>query len=325
MKWQLKWLFPLIALQVPVAAFQRLVLYRTDLGDRISGTVNISSLLTILMVCSIALIVSMYIKKELSLKAMLVSCAYLSFPTMLNETKSSLLFLPLAFLLPFFLSSGKEKKFSQLLVIGAAVVLLMAAFVATYDYFMKPRWGYGLSEFFTMEGRVGKYLYRGAEVDEDFDKIGKIDGYFLALSVLKEDPIKLMFGLGIGNVSNSFLGGMDGEYWQQYGKFGIGTTTVSYLLWEVGVLGLLLHFWVLWLIFRDARYLSTTSGRWGALGLGWMVVTIFIFIALGYKRFLFENLMGYLFWFYSGVVIVYSQRLRFLRKNQRETHKREQG
>jgi hypothetical protein len=236
---------------------------------------------------------------------------------MLNETKSSLVFLPLAFLLPFFLSSGNEKKLGQLLAIGATVAGVMAAFIFVYDYFIMDRWGYGILDFLTMEGRMEGYLYRGVNPDDEFEAIGRVDGYFLALSVLSEDPIKLLFGLGIGNVSNSFLGGLDGEYWSQYARFGISTTTVSYLLWEIGVLGLLLHVWVLWQIFKDAKYLSTTSGRWGALGLGWMVVTIFIFIALGYKRFLFANLMGYLFWFYSGVVIVYAQRLRDLRKNQR--------
>jgi hypothetical protein len=317
LKWQVKWLVPLVAVQVPLAVFQRLVLYPKQY-DLVSGTVGVSSLLSILLVCTIALLVSLYVKKELSLKAMLMACAYLSIPTMLNETKSSLVFLPLAFLLPFFLSSGNEKKLGQLLAIGATVAGVMAAFIFVYDYFIMDRWGYGILDFLSTEGRMEKYLYKGVQPDEDFDEIGKVDGYFLALSVLSEDPIKLLFGLGIGNVSNSFLGGLDGEYWSQYARFGIQTTTVSYLLWEIGVLGLLLHFWVLWQIFKDAKYLSTTSGRWGALGLGWMVVTIFIFIALGYKRFLFANLMGYLFWFYSGVVIVYAQRLRRLQKKQRE-------
>ena len=322
LKWQLKWLVPLIAIQVPLAVYQRLVLYPTQY-DLVSGTVGISSLLTILLVCTITLLVSLYVKKELSLKAMLIACAYLSIPTMLNETKSSLVFLPLAFLLPFFLASGNEKKLGQLMAVGAAVVGVMIAFVAVYDYFIMDQWGYGILDFVTTEGRMEKYLYKGVQPGEEFDEIGRVDGYFLALSILSEDPVKLLFGLGIGNVSNSFLGGLDGEYWSQYARFGIQTTTVSYLLWEIGVLGLLLHFWVLWPIFKDARYLSTTDGRWGALGLGWMVVTIFIFIALGYKRFLFANLMGYLFWFYSGVVIVYAQRLRLLRKKQRQNRESE--
>ena len=320
LKWQVKWLVPLVAVQVPLAVFQRLVLYPKQY-DLVSGTVGISSLLTILLVCTIALLVSLYVKKELSLKVMLMACAYLSIPTMLNETKSSLVFLPLAFLLPFFLSSGNEKKLGQLLAIGATVAGVMAAFIFVYDYFIMDQWGYGILDFLSTEGRMEKYLYKGVQPDEEFDAIGRVDGYFLALSVLSEDPIKLLFGLGIGNVSNSFLGGLDGEYWSQYARFGIQTTTVSYLLWEIGILGLLLHIWVLWIIFKDAKYLSTTSGRWGALGLGWMVVTIFIFIALGYKRFLFGNLMGYLFWFYSGVVIVYAQRLRALRKKAKDGFK----
>ena len=113
-----------------------------------------------------------------------------------------------------------------------------------------------------------EYLYKGVQPDEEFDAIGRVDGYFLALSVLSEDPIKLLFGLGIGNVSNSFLGGLDGEYWSQYARFGIQTTTVSYLLWEIGILGLLLHIWVLWIIFKDAKYLSTTKWPVGGPGVG---------------------------------------------------------
>ena len=156
LKWQLKWLVPLIAVQVPLAVFQRLVLYPKQY-DLVSGTVGISSLLTILMVCTIALLVSLYVKKELSLKAMLMACAYLSIPTMLNETKSSLVFLPLAFLLPFFLSSGNEKKLGQLLAIGATVVGVMAAFIVVYDYFIMDQlglWHSGFSDHGGANGRV---------------------------------------------------------------------------------------------------------------------------------------------------------------------------
>lgn len=317
LNWQRGWLILLIAVQVPVAAFQRLVLYPTDLGDRITGTVMISSLLTVLLVCAISIIVSLYVKKQLSLKVMLFICIFLSFPTTLNETKSSVIFLPLAFMLPFFLSSGSDKKIGQLLAIGLVATVVMAAFVTIYDYFIVPRWGYGISDFLALDGRTAEYLYKGVEADEDIDSIGKIDGYFLALSVLAKDPLHLLFGLGMGNVSNSFIEGLDGEYWSQYAKYGVGTTTISNLLWELGVIGLMLHFWVLWLIFKDAKYLSTTSGRWGALGLGWMIVTIIVFISFGYKRFFYENLMGYIFWFYSGIVIVYAQRLRLLLRKER--------
>ncbi len=312
---QFKWLIFLVILQVPLALFQRLVLYRTvQSGDPISGTVGISSMLSILMVCSIAMVVSLYVKKHISLKVMLFSCAYLSIPTMINETKSTLLFLPLAILMPFFLSKGVDKKFSQLLVVGSAVVVIMVAFVASYDYFMKPRWGYGLLEFLTMDGRVEHYLHKGTEADDSADEVGRFDSYFLALSVLSEDPIKLLFGLGIGNVSNSFLPGMNGEYWEKYAHLGIQITTISYFLWEIGLLGLLLHFWVLFQIYLDAKYLSTDNGILGALGLCWMVVTIIVFITMGYKRFLYTNVMGYLFWFYSGLVIAYAQQLRSARR-----------
>ena len=66
---QLLFLMPLLFLQCPLAVYQRLFQFRGLLtGDVVTGTLEVSSALSVTMICSIAIIFALYIKKQIGLR-----------------------------------------------------------------------------------------------------------------------------------------------------------------------------------------------------------------------------------------------------------------
>lgn len=182
-------------------------------------------------------------------------------------------------------------------------VLSVIAFISVYDYFMRPRWGYGLLDFLTMEGRTENYLYKGAEASGDPGSVGKVDTYVLAFQVLSENILNLLFGFGMGNVSESFIPSLSGEYAQKYKAFNVNGTFLSFILWELGLFGALLYYIFFFMVFKDSRRLSLHDGFIGILANGWSVVMVIIVISTVYKQFVLTNEIGYLFWYFSGYII----------------------
>ena len=118
------------------------------------------------------------------------------------------------------------------MIASMTVAVFIAAFVPIYDYFMKPRCGYGIVEFFTMEGRVENYLSQDSEVGS-FEAVGKVDAHVVPLRVLSSDPPLL----GSDSVSATFRI----PRWVSISPANISRVTgtscspgVSLLLWETG-------------------------------------------------------------------------------------------
>jgi hypothetical protein len=189
-----------------------------------------------------------------------------------------------------------------LVLIGA----FFAAFIPLYDYFHE-RWGYGIVDFFQMEGRVERYLVKDSDLGSQ--KAGKIDSLFLPFKAARHDPTQLAFGLGIANVSPSSMGpGFEGDYYARYAQLAGPTTTL--FLWEIGLIGTALAFLILYMIFRDARVAREAEGITGVLALGWIAVVGIMFLAWFYKQTVGSDALSYLFWFYSGVIAAASMRIR---------------
>ncbi|MGR9115428.1 MAG: hypothetical protein ACU85E_06655, partial [Gammaproteobacteria bacterium] len=297
---QLKLLLFLFVIQAPVSLYQRLVQSKDLLtGDLVTGTLNSSGHLTVMLTCAIAILMSFYLAKRITITRFIIIFSLLFIPMTINETKSTLILLPTALMLPMLLSSSNVniKQYIPMMIIG---VLTGIAFVFVYDYFMRPRWGYGLLDFLTMEGRAESYLYKGSETIGNPGPIGKIDTYVLAFRTLSENSLNLLFGLGIGNVSESFISSLSGEYAQKYSAFNVNGTALSLILWELGLLGVLLYYFFFFMVFKDARRLSLHSDFTGALANGWGVVSVIMMLSTAYINVIQENATGYLFWFFSG-------------------------
>jgi hypothetical protein len=292
-----------LLLQMPLALYQRFIEYADTMqtGDPVRGTATTSSALSMLMMCGIVAVVSLYLRRKLRLGAVLLAIGALFLPTTLNETKATLLLLPIAFIVPALWmpkGHGTARRFLPIVAIGGAA---MIAFIAVYDYLIQySTTGQPIAQF-VGETSFLRYLYSGA-AEQGANYIGRFDSLQFAVQGIGSDPLTATFGLGAGNVSTSFLRQFDGEYAAYYDRYGVGMTQVSSLLWQLGFAGLITYMFLYYFVLNDARMLARGDGSTALLGQIWVGVTVIMIFALIYKSIFSMNEIGYPFWFYSGVV-----------------------
>jgi hypothetical protein len=242
-----------------------------------------------------------------------VLCAWLFLPTTINETKATLLLLPVALVVPALLMPHKARLLRKLAPIFGVGILAGTAFVLVYDSMIKEREFAGPLSGYLEGDTLRYYLYTGA-ANTDQPYVGRFDSIEIALDHTSRDPLKLAFGYGAGNVSESFLPEFAGTYSDYYVRFGVGQTQVTQFLWEVGIVGLLAYLFLLYLVTRDSLTLARSSDSAAPLGQLWTVAVIIMSFGLIYKSVFSMNDFGYLFWYFSGVVasraVVVRQRAR---------------
>jgi len=304
----------LAALQVPLAYFQRFVQFsdRMHTGDPITGSVTVSSSLTMVLCLAIALVITLYIHRKITLALTLVLFCYLAAPTAINETKATMLLLPVATLGPFFLARGVKKKWRKAVPILAICALGLVAFVSIYNTLIAARWGgTGITDFFTGAGYEA-YLYRGFEEGDLNYSIGRLDSMILPVKVLADDWMQIMFGFGIGNVSPSSIAGMAGEHVELGKELGFGMTAIGNLIWETGLFGLALYLFLFYLIWRDARRCARvdTESESSWYSTWWSTCIVIFVFGMAYKSALLLNELGYMVFFWSGVIASRYWRIR---------------
>jgi hypothetical protein len=300
---QLMLLLAIALAETPLALYQRFVEFGSAMhtGDPVKGTLTSSSALSMFMVATIAGAVVFYLRGRLKLAALVVFAAWLFLPTTINETKATVLLLPVALLVPALLMPHKARLLRKLVPILGVGLLAVAAFVISYNVLIQHReYGGPLGEFFTSDA-LRYYLYTGA-ANTDQPYVGRFDSIEIALEYTSQDPLKLAFGYGAGNVSESFLPQFAGRYSEYFVRLGVGQTQVTTFLWEIGIAGLLAYLSIFYLVFRDSLTLARSSDPAAHLGQLWTVAVIIMTFGLVYKSVFSMNDFGYLFWYFSGVV-----------------------
>jgi O-antigen ligase len=209
--------------------------------------------------------------------------------------------MPVALLVPALTIPGKSHIVKRLLPVCAVGALAIVTFVGVYDYFIQFRQYSGsIGEAFTAD-RLSYYLYTGA-ANTDQPYVGRLDSIEIALEHTASDPLKLAFGYGAGNVSESFLPQFAGRYWDYYVRFGVGQTQITQFLWEIGVVGLVAYLFLYYFVTRDALTLARSNDSAAEIGQIWVVAMIVMTLGLFYNSLLAMSDLGYLFWYFSGLV-----------------------
>ncbi|WP_145998575.1 hypothetical protein [Methyloterricola oryzae] len=331
-KKQLLLLAGLGLLQLPMAALQRFVLY-SDLatGDVVTGTLETSGVLTIMMLSFLSIVMGMYLRKKLSLRHAALLMIFFIAPAGLDETKVTVILLPLALGIPVFIVAKLEKNLRSLVPFAVMGGIVFVLFVGMYQTLYSSRGDMqkgGIFGFLTDPKMLETYVYGGAAesatvrgIDREGPKVigakkkaakraERFDGIIVAWKVLSADWAKLLVGVGIGNVTDSFLGkNFAGKYALYSIYFSAGITDLSLALWEIGLLGILCVFILMAFIFFDSFALARSSDLYGAFAIGWVAVTVMIVVVMVYQSNIVFNAISYLFWFFSGQVIAAKNRL----------------
>ena len=303
-KTQLKLLLVMAIAQFPLSLFQRLFEYTSKSGDRVAGTLERAPILTIFLVCTISILVGFYIRKQLTTKNLVVLLIIAFIPTAINETKATVVLLPLAAMIPAFLAPGTSKQIKKIALILPISLFMIMGFHYLYKMFYSHR--SDIVEFYTTDS-LSEYLYKDVKAREvtgvhDAAEVGRIDAIVIAYKENSKDLLRLIWGVGVGNAAPSFSRKFQGKYADEFRRLGGKENGISNFMWEIGILGIAHIYWFLYLIFNDALYMRKINDLPGFLALGWLGVTAIIALSLFYQNMITMNGLIYPFFYLSGLI-----------------------
>lgn len=301
---QLRLVAVIALLQAPLAIQQRLstAAQGSTTGDMTSGTLLISSVMSIFLICVTAIAAAMLVRKKLNVRQFALLAVLLLLPTTINETKGTLVLVPLALSLAFLAASAPGRRLKAIVTASSLLVVFGLVFFPVYDYYgMQRTYAVPLSEFLSDPERVQGYLWKQEEIGTT-GAAGRVDSIIVPLQRLSKDPITLTFGYGMGNASDSSLGhGFVGEHFDVLSPFLV--IGFSRMLLELGLLGTLLVFTLIWLVYQDSKAVARQRDDVvGALAAGWVSVTVVMGVCIFYKDLIIHTSISYLFWYFSGLV-----------------------
>ena len=290
-------------LQFPLMGYQRLAeIWAT--GDNVRGTFATSNHVSIFLISCWAILFSFMLRKRVSVKQFGVLSFILLVPTMLNETKGSLVLLPVALLVPMLVTGDIKNLFRKLMLGGVSFVTLAVIYSKVGDIWHGSRAGLSMLDFFTNPERLIYYLTPSASGGT---WMGRLDKLFFAWDQISGSFATIMIGLGIGNVNETSSVIFEGEF-SAYG--GLVGTGLNQFLWETGILGTLLAFVVPLMSFRDAKKVAKGQGFSAAMAVGWCAICPILFLSMMYIRPPDAQAISFLFWFFTGVIAANAYRLR---------------
>lgn len=312
---QLKWLLAIALLQLPIAGYQRWMVWTQGrfTGDLVKGTLLSSGILSIFLICAALLLIGLFLTRRMGKVRAFLLFFLVLIPTTINETKATLVLLPLGLFVALLVGSPPGRRIAvagwtaTLLVAFGALFVPVYNTVQTNDPYKKD-----LVEFFTDDKQLQKYLEAKNAGVGAIGQVGRSDAIVIPVSYIARDPVTFAFGLGLGNASHSSLGNnFTGRYNNIFESFVI--TSFSVFILEIGVLGMALVLWLYALVFADSAFLARRDdGLYRALAIGWAGTVAVMFVATFYSTIHVFNSLAYLFWYVSGLLAARRMQLRQL-------------
>ncbi len=316
---QLKLIILCAVVQIPVVVWQYMFGYSRGTMDHVVGTLMVGSYLSIFLVCCMSIAWGYYLRGQLSLRRFLFLCLIFLAPTTVNETKGTLLLIPMGFLIPALVLSVHRRNFTMLAMTMIIVVAMATLFMLLFSVFLSDMKNTNLMSFF-LDGSFIDYLYSGLDENAPRDygvlvDVGRIDAIMYAIKYITKDVVHFFFGYGVGNVSESASSLIAGDF-DKYAHMAPQMTTLSYMLWEYGAFGVGLVLVGIWMIMKDSFRLAGSESRYAVFACGWAGVVGVYFLSLPYKNILISDVNGILFWYFSGIVV--SEGCRLAQENSLE-------
>jgi hypothetical protein len=306
---QLKLLLGLSFLQLPIAGYQRWLVYDAAKfsGDSVQGTLMDSGILSMILICGVLVLTGLLLRHRINALRYMVLFLILLIPTTINETKVTVVFLPLGLMVALLVGAAPG---NRLRYAGVALTLLVAfgaIFVPVYNMFEeRDHYKVDIVEFFTSPQELDKYLAGTGQrttVGLGTQKmVHRSDAIIFPLQYLSKDPSLLAFGLGLGNVSPSNLGrNFQGSYYSLFQK--ILVISFAYFILEFGLCGVLLIGVLFWFVFADSLVVARSDdGLLGAVAAGWTGVISVVLLATFYTDFHYFTSVTFLYWYISGII-----------------------
>ncbi len=310
LKQQLYTLMVIGLIQIPLTIYQRWIVmseFRHS-GDQVQGTATDSGILSIILIGMALILTGYFMKKRISKFTFFTLFFLLLFPTTINETKATAVLLPLGLLTTIVAGSPAGKRLKVFSLGVTLLILFGALMVPIYSYtqqFNPHKDERSLVDFFTNEnGEMDKYMEsnRGAQLGTRQGVVRRGDAIKVPIQYLAKDPVRLAFGLGLGNATHSNLGeSFTGTYYDLFQKFAY--LSFSLFLLEIGVLGASLVFVLYACVFFDSIAVAKVdTGFIGPVAVGFIGVVAMVGIATFYTAIHTFSMLSFLYWYFAGVV-----------------------
>jgi hypothetical protein len=295
--------------QVPLACYQRYVIWAAGRfsGDDVRGTATDSGVLSTFLVAVAVIWLAYFMRKEIKRTTFITIFLALLLPTMINETKATVILLPLGLLVTVVAGSAPGQRVKVFSMAMTLLVVVGSIMVPVYDYFAQNnpyKNQQHLLDFFTNEKSMDTYMNtKGGTGIGSHKQARRGDAVRIPLQYLAKDPVKLAFGLGLGNASHSNLGEQfTGRYYDLFQAFAY--ISFSIFLLEIGVMGTLIVFTLYALIFFDAIFVARRDPDkvFGPFAVGYIGVVAVIGASTFYSAIHAYGILSYLFWFGAGMV-----------------------
>ncbi len=314
---QLKLLLGICVIQIPLAIMQRIETgdrswgFVAVTGDWTVGTMGDSGVLSVFLLFGACCLAAMYERKLIGLMKFVVLFFAILIPTMINETKAMVVFLPVSVGVAYLCAASPKVRMKRFVSGLAFLVIFGAVFVPVYDSLNKDRqYGQSLGQFFLDPGSVEGYVSSNPEIGAGKDP-GRGDAIMVPLTALSKDPTSLVFGYGIGNASDSSLGlDYGGKYAEVFRPF-LQASFAKFVL-EIGLAGVGMVFLIYLLVYQDCLAVARADkGLFGALAAGWTGVIALMSIAMFYNKGEVFPSLSFLFWYFSGLIAARRMRMAY--------------
>jgi hypothetical protein len=278
------------------------------MGDMITGTVGQEKTLAGFTLWALAIVFALYLRNKISLTLFIVISFVLLIPSVLNESTGSFILLPFLFIVPILFGEFGQNRVKLFFISAIFGSLLLSLMAVGYDS-LYGRWSKagGIISAITS----GRVVEMESETEEDESRIGNKDvvaiGRLTAISRAQEllweyDPVKLFVGVGIGNATDSFKDEFKGEYFTEHVADGISRHSLSYVMWHYGLIGVMISLLFCFMIFKDAKVLSSRDDVCGYVSLGFLAIVGMFLVQSMYFSVISINLLGILFAYFSGYI-----------------------
>ncbi|MES9993382.1 MAG: hypothetical protein ABW098_15640 [Candidatus Thiodiazotropha sp.] len=295
----------IVIIQAVVSIYQ--AMFIVDWGNRLYGGDSVvgtfggtpegggsSGAQTIFLTVVITIALTAYISNQLKISLLIPLLIVSLIPVSLNETKVFFVLLPIA-LIYLFITGFKRfpSRTLQVTAIGFGLVVIIFAIYFVYLQQMSARdHSKTVSEYTDrmQKSNMGFYIGEGREASNS--RLGSIL-FWWGEQVENGHTLELLVGHGLGaSKSGGLIQGRLSEAGSAYYGLMLDKTGLSYLLWDIGIVGTVLFFLIFvsaWSLARKTRLRSYTSTY--DKSLLWGIECGIIILALSniYDKYFFTN------------------------------------
>jgi hypothetical protein len=285
-------------LQIPIALYQRIANLNFASGDVVVGTIgaNASGTLSLFLLMVVAIIVSSYLNKLISIKFLVISILLLFIPMVINETKVTFIIFPLLmiFLISHSLLAKSTRKRALAPILLSAIVFSSAVLgynLLFADYYNR---GQGILSESQISNITRPYTKEGT--------LNRLTLVQFAYIELNRPPLNPYIGVGLGNASDSFFTNGVGAYFTKYKQLNISGTFFARFMWELGYIGLLAFaYMIIRLIIMAERIFKHSQDPFRkTIALAFQGIVLIMAIGIVYSGAFTLGALPLVFWFLAG-------------------------